>query len=288
MTRSMTAFARTETSGDWGRLVWEIRSVNHRYLETGLRLPDELRGLEGEVRTRIAARVGRGKVDCVLRFEKADTAASEVAVNEALATRLIRAAEQLAGMMASPAAMSPLEILRWPGVMAQREVDPEALAQAALHGLAGALDELTANRKREGAALRELVLQRCAAMRDVTAKLRVQVPLIIEAIRSRHAQRLLDLAASLDPARIEQETALLLQRLDVAEELDRLETHLTEVCRVLDQQEPVGRRLDFLMQELNREANTLGSKSAHVDTTGASIEMKVLIEQIREQIQNIE
>lgn len=288
MTRSMTAFARLETLGDWGRLAWEIRSVNHRYLETGLRLPEELRGIEGEVRARITQRIARGKVDCALRFEKGGETGEALRVNETLASQVIEAASRVARMMPDAAPMNPLDVLRWPGVMEQREVDQDSLARAALTLLDNALEELGAARAREGAKMREVVLQRCDAMRAVTATLRTQVPLIIESIRARHLQRLADLAGTLDPARVEQESAVLLQRLDVAEELDRLETHLSEVVRVLNQREPVGRRLDFLMQELNREANTLGSKSAHVDTSGASIELKVLIEQIREQIQNLE
>lgn len=288
MTRSMTAFARVESQGDWGRLAWEIRSVNHRYLETGLRLPDELRGIEGEVRARINQRIARGKVDCALRFEKAGDTGDALRVNEALAARVIEAATRVSRMMPEPAPMNALDVLRWPGVMEQREIDQDALGRAALALLEAALEELGAARAREGAKMRDVVLQRCASMRTVTGTLRTQVPLIIENIRARHVQRLQDLAGTLDPVRVEQESAVLLQRLDVAEELDRLESHLEEVVRVLNQREPVGRRLDFLMQELNREANTLGSKSAHVDTSGASIELKVLIEQIREQIQNLE
>ena len=288
MTRSMTAFARVESQGDWGRLAWEIRSVNHRYLETGLRLPEELRSIEGEVRSRINQRIARGKVDCALRFEKAGDAGDALRVNEALAARVIEAATRVSRMMPEAAPLSALDVLRWPGVMEQREVDQDTLGRAALTLLESALEELGSARAREGAKMRDVVLQRCASMRTVTAMLRTQVPLIIESIWARHVQRLQDLAGTLDPARVEQESAVLLQRLDVAEELDRLETHLEEVVRVLNQREPVGRRLDFLMQELNREANTLGSKSAHVDTSGASIELKVLIEQIREQIQNLE
>ena len=288
MTHSMTAFARVESVGDWGRLVWEIRSVNHRYLETGLRLPEELRNLEGEVRARVGQRLARGKVDCALRFEKGVESETALRVNEVLAAKLIDAASRLAQQIPAAAPLNPLDILRWPGVLEHREVDQEALSRAALAALDEALRELSATRAREGGKMREIVLSRCTAMRELTTTLRKQVPAIIEGIRARHVQRLQDLAGTVDAARVEHESALLLQRLDVAEELDRLETHLEEVGRVLAQKEPVGRRLDFLMQELNREANTLGSKSAHVDTSGASVELKVLIEQIREQIQNIE
>lgn len=288
MARSMTAFARHESSGEWGRLVWELRSVNHRHVEIGLRLPEELRSLEGEVRTRIAARLNRGKVDAGLRLDTSGEVDMQIRVNEELARRVIDAARVVSGLMDAHASLNPLEVLRWPGVLESRELDPDVLSAAALAALEEALSQMTEARTREGARLRELVLQRCAAIGDITRAMRTRVPQIIEAIRARQLQRIQEIAGTVDPARLEQECALLIQRLDVAEELDRLETHLTEVTRVLDQQEPIGRRLDFLMQELNREANTLGSKSAHVDTTGASVELKVLIEQIREQIQNIE
>ncbi len=288
MARSMTAFARHESTGEWGRLVWELRSVNHRHVEIGLRMPEELRALEGEVRTRIAARLNRGKVDAGLRLDTSGQVDVQIRVNEDLARRVIEAANVVGGLMAEHTPLNPLDVLRWPGVLESRELDPDVLSSAALSALDDALAQMSEARSREGARLREIVLQRCAAIGEITQTLRTRVPEIVESIKARQMQRIREIAGTLDPARVEQECALLIQRLDVAEELDRLETHLAEVSRVLDQQEPIGRRLDFLMQELNREANTLGSKSAHVDTTGASVELKVLIEQMREQIQNIE
>lgn len=288
MARSMTAFARLETTGTWGRAMWEIRSVNHRYLEIGLRLPEDLRVLEGEVRARIAQKLNRGKVDTALRFEAAGGEAGQLRVNTELARQVINATKAVSHLMDQPAPVSPLEVLRWPRVLETPEVDFDELSQAMLTQLDRTLDQLVDAREREGAKLAELVLDRCNVMRELTKTLRTRVPEIIHSIRTRHAARIEELAGTLDPARIEQECALLIQKLDVAEELDRLETHLVEVTRVMKQSQPIGRRLDFLMQELNREANTLGSKSAHVDTSGASVELKVLIEQIREQIQNIE
>jgi len=288
MARSMTAFARLETTGTWGRAMWEIRSVNHRYLEVGLRLPEELRVLEGEVRARLAQRLNRGKIDAALRFEAASGEAGQLRVNIELARQVIKATKAVAHLMDQPASVSPLEVLRWPRVLETPEVDFDELSQAMLAQLDQTLDQLVDAREREGAKLAELVLERCATMRALTKSLRTRVPEIIAAIRTRHAARIEELAGTLDPGRVEQECALLIQKLDVAEELDRLEAHLGEVARVMKQTQPIGRRLDFLMQELNREANTLGSKSAHVDTSGASVELKVLIEQIREQIQNIE
>jgi uncharacterized protein (TIGR00255 family) len=269
-------------------MTWELRSVNHRYVEIGLRLPDDLRALEGEVRSRIAAKLNRGKVDCSLRLDAPQGEAGQLRVNVGLARQLVGLAQQITDMLPAAQAPSPFDVLRWPGVIEGRETDPEALAAAALAALERALAQMVETREREGAKLRDVVLQRCAAMATITENMRRRVPEIIEALRARHVQRLHELAGALDPARVDQECALLIQRLDVAEELDRLETHLKEVSRVLDQQEPIGRRLDFLMQELNREANTLGSKSAHVDSSAAAVELKVLIEQIREQIQNIE
>ncbi len=288
MARSMTAFARLESTNTWGRVVWELRSVNHRYVEIGLRLPEELRALEGEVRNRITARVNRGKVDCALKFETSAREDFQIKVNDSVAREVLRAADKIAGWLPGAAPLNPLDVLRWPGVLENREVDFDSLSAAVLAELDRALAQLVETREREGHKLQDLVLQRCTAMADITKGLRLRVPEIIAAIRQRHAQRLTELAGTLDPVRVEQECALLIQRLDVAEELDRLEAHLAEVTRVMRQKEPIGRRLDFLMQELNREANTLGSKSAHVDTSGASVELKVLIEQIREQIQNIE
>lgn len=288
MARSMTAFARLETTGTWGRAMWEIRSVNHRYLEVGLRLPEDFRVLEGEVRARIAQKLNRGKVDAALRLEAAGGEAGQLRVNTELARQVINAAQAVSQLIERPAPIDPLDVLRWPRVLETPEVDFDELSQALLGQLDQALAQLVDAREREGAKLTELVLGRCAAMSEVTRTMRQRVPEIIAAIRTRHAARIEEVAGTLDPGRVEQECALLIQKLDVAEELDRLETHLDEVTRVLRQSQPIGRRLDFLMQELNREANTLGSKSAHVDTSGASVELKVLIEQIREQIQNIE
>lgn len=288
MARSMTAFARLETTGTWGRATWELRSVNHRYLEVGLRLPEDLRVLEGEVRARIAQRCNRGKIDAVLRFEAAGPGAGQLRVNLELARQVVAAAQAVAALAPETAPIDPLDVLRWPRVLETPELDFDELSTALLGQLDEALAQLVDSREREGAKLAEVTLARCAAMGELAAGLRVRVPEIIGAIRARHAARIAELAGNLDPARVEQECALLLQRLDVAEELDRLEAHLAEFSRVMKQSQPIGRRLDFILQELNREANTLGSKSAHIDTSGASVELKVLIEQIREQIQNLE
>ncbi len=288
MIRSMTAFARQQVRDAFGELTWELRSVNHRYLEVTVRLPEELRVLEPGVRERVAARLGRGKVECNLRFRPDEAAVGELRVNERLVGQLLDASQRLLHFLHTSSLPTVTDIMRWPGVLETAEQDLTPVQQAALQGLDAALDELVAAREREGARLAELIRQRLAAMREQVQKARERMPQVVEAVRERLRARLAEVAGELDPGRLEQEMALLAQRLDVDEEMDRLATHLDEVERVLGGDQPVGRRLDFLMQELNREANTLGSKSADAETTAISVEMKVLIEQMREQVQNIE
>ena len=288
MPLSMTSFARVEFEADYGRGAWELRSVNHRFAEIFVRLPEDFRSLEGAVRERIAASVKRGKLDCTLRFDTARTQFKALRVNERAAGEVVRAAQHIAALLGGDAAINPLDVLRWPGVTEAEEVDLDATAKLVLNTLDDALDQFLDGRRREGDKLKIMMLSRLAGVRDQIVVLETRVPEIIEAIRERYQQRIQDLADGLDESRVEQECALLLQRLDVAEELDRLGAHVEEVARVLDLDEAVGRRLDFLMQELNREANTLGSKSTHIDTAGAAINLKVLIEQMREQVQNLE
>jgi uncharacterized protein (TIGR00255 family) len=286
MTSSMTAFARHEESGDWGRAIWEIRTVNHRYLDMAIRLPEELRMLENTVREKISATIKRSKVDCILRFEAADSSAGAVPVNTALAEKLIRAAESLP--LNNPSALNPMDILRWPGVIDRETPDVEVLGKSLLETLNNCLPILIESRQREGAKLEIMLLDRCEAASQQVNLIRDKLPEITEKIRERYIKKANDLQVELDKERLEQEMLILAQKMDVAEELDRLETHIDEVKRVLNESVPVGRRLDFLMQELNREANTLGSKAANVDMSNVSVELKVLIEQMREQIQNIE
>ena len=288
MIHSMTAFARQERQGEWGAIQLELRSVNHRYLELSPRLPDELRVLETRLRERLAQGLSRGKVECTLRYQPPQEASSELQLNLELVRRLAHASREIDGIVYNPAPLNSLELLRWPGVIETRRIDQEALHQAVLETLALAIDELRASRAREGASLKTVILQRCDAAEAAVKSVQQRLPEIISGQRQRLLNRLQELSQELDPARIEQEIALLAQKIDVAEELDRLSMHINEVRRVLEASEPVGRRLDFLMQELNREANTLGSKSIDSDTTRASVDLKVLIEQMREQIQNIE
>lgn len=285
MVASMTAFARREDTGEWGHAVWEIRTVNHRYLDISIRLPEELRVLEGEVRECISARLKRGKVECNLRFNS-ELAAGDLNVNTGLIEKIVQASGDLP--VNNPAPINPVDILRWPGVIDKNTADLEQLGNSLLNLLNQALENIIENRHREGEKIREMVETRCDLSLQQVHRLREIIPEIIASTSDRHMARVREIGIEPDNGRLEQEIALLSQKLDVAEELDRLETHTLEVKRVLTDAGPVGRRLDFLMQEMNREANTLGSKSAHIDTSNASIELKVLIEQMREQIQNIE
>ena len=288
MISSMTAYARKESRTDDGELVWEIRSVNHRYLEPFVRLPEEFRVLEPAVRERLGQRLGRGKLDCSLRFSASGSAASDILVNERMARQVIDAAGQIDHLLHEAVPPRTMDILRWPGVIETQEKDFSQLQKQAMDMLDQVINDLIAARQREGERLGELIRQRCAAMREHVKQVRVLMPKVIESIRERLKARLAELSEGLDEGRLEQEMVLLAQKLDVDEEMDRLWSHLDEIDDVLKRKEPIGRRLDFLMQELNREANTLTSKSADVETTRIGVELKVLIEQMREQIQNIE
>ncbi|WP_266180675.1 YicC/YloC family endoribonuclease [Dyella humicola] len=286
MIRSMTAYASAETTGPAGTLSCELRTVNHRYLELSPRLPDELRVFESALRERIGARLSRGKVDITVRL-RGEARGESLQVNAAVLARL---SELALDMEASFPRMKIefTELLRFPGVLQQAEVEPEMLQGALLDVLERALDALTATREREGSKLAELLKDRLDAIERIVADVRTWMPQIREGLRARLESRLADIKQPADPGRLEQELVLQITRTDVDEELDRLSTHISETRRVLGMQEPVGRRLDFLMQEFNREANTLGSKSIDSRSTNAAVELKVLIEQMREQVQNIE
>jgi uncharacterized protein (TIGR00255 family) len=284
----MTAFARQEQRDDLGGLVWELRSVNHRYLEISVRLPEEFRAIEPSLRELVAQKLGRGKVDCSLRFEAGSDGTAGLKVNERLAMQIIEAAKEIGHLQHEAVPPRTVDIMRWPGVLEVEKQDFTPLQQRAQRLLSEALDSMVDNRKREGARLAELVQQRCSAMHEQIEKVRERMPMVLDGIRERLRTKLDELSEDLDDGRLEQEMAILCQRLDVDEEMDRLEAHLKEVDQVLERDEPVGRRLDFLMQELNREANTLSSKSNDAETTKIAVEMKVLIEQMREQVQNIE
>jgi uncharacterized protein (TIGR00255 family) len=288
MINSMTAFSRELYRGDEGELVWELRSVNHRFLEMFVRLPEDLRGLEPAVRERVGQRLARGKLDCTLRYRPGPGQTGSLSVNRALVQGLQAAAEELANLLGRYDAPGPLELMRWPGVLQEQPADLTPVQAKALELLDRALDGIEATRAREGERLAETIRQRCSVMHEHTSAVRGRMPQVLEEIRARIAARLQEAMEQLDANRLEQEMVLLAQRLDVDEEMDRLATHLDEVQRVVGAGGTVGRRLDFLMQELNRETNTLTSKTSDVEVTRRAVDMKVLIEQMREQIQNIE
>jgi len=288
MIRSMTAFSRQQGTTENGLLVWELRSVNHRFSEVSLRLPEDLRFLEGKIREQIGKRVKRGKIDANLRFQSAVVDEQPLEIDTELTKKLANATREVDQLLYNAAPINALDVLKWPGVLKAREPDTDQLGADTLALLDTALTELLETRAREGEKLKAVIVSRCDAIEVQVARVAERLPEILQTMRQRLEGRLQEIKGELDPARVEQEIVLLANKADVDEELDRLNTHISEVRRVLEQDEPVGRRLDFLMQELNREANTLGSKSVHTDTTGASVELKVLIEQMREQIQNIE
>ncbi|MBK1724390.1 YicC/YloC family endoribonuclease [Thiocystis violacea] len=288
MIKSMTAFARETRNSDLGELTWELRTVNHRFLEPHIRLPEELRALEVQVRARLMASLQRGKVDCSLRYSPAVGACGALRINTSFVEQLLVAGKEIAGITGRPYEPSSFELLRWPGVLQEQEPDLDRLTAEALAVLDAAIDSLLATRAREGERLEALLRDRCSRLQESVVRVRARMPEVIAGIRTRIAERLAELRNELDPMRLEQEIALIAAKLDVDEEMDRLEAHVAEVLEVLARDEPVGRRLDFLMQELNREANTLGSKSSDVTVTREAVEMKVLIEQMREQVQNLE
>ena len=288
MVYSMTGFARIEKRESWGELIWEIRSVNHRYLETFLRMPEELRGFETKCRDLAGKKLNRGKIDCQLRFKKLHTANQSLLLDEGLAKQVVHLCHEIESILPHAASLDALNILRWPGVVMEPELEMDSVGQGVVESFEQALDELLVVRAGEGERLKAMLLQRCSSIETIVRDVRANRPQVIDAIREKLNLRLQELVEKPDMDRLEQELVMQAQKLDVDEELDRLESHITEVREVLERDEPTGRRLDFLMQEFNREANTLGSKSSHVETTRASVDLKVLIEQMREQVQNIE
>lgn len=287
MIRSMTGFARRERQYPWGLLAWELKTVNHRYLEVGCRLPEEFRAAEAEFRQAVSAAVRRGKAECSLHFRpSAPSGALEIDA-EVLAA-LTDKAQQVAARAGTAARIAVLDLLRWPGVLRDqaRETGPMV---AAAHALLGeALADLSRFRDSEGGRLREALEQRCAGLNDLAARVVERLPEVRARMRAKLLERVAQLTSDVDHDRLEQELAILAQRLDVDEEIDRLRGHVAEVLKAFAAREPAGRRLDFLMQELNREANTLSSKSQDLETTRTAVDMKVLIEQMREQVQNVE
>ena len=288
MMLSMTAFSRQQSEQEWGSLTWEIRSVNHRYLEVSLRLPDLFRGLENSIRGAVRKKLSRGKIECQLRYKAGESFQSELHLNRALIQKLIQANMEIEQLTGASTVLSSTEILRWPGVIQDQEFDITAIEKPAFELFGDALEDLVASRQREGEELKGFIQKRIASIRKIVSTVKTAMPEILAAQRQNLADKLDALKADLEPSRLEQEITLLAQKADVDEELDRLASHLNEVERVLSNAGQKGRRLDFLMQELNREANTLSSKSIVAETTLSAVELKVLIEQMREQIQNVE
>lgn len=284
----MTGFARHIGEGPSGTLTVELRAVNHRYLDVQFRLPDELRSKEVELRNQVGEVLKRGKVECSMHFRRADADDDELAINDALLRKISAGIAEVAKTLPLAGKVDPVDVLRWPGVVLEPTIDAEPVYAGAKAALDGALTALSQMRRSEGARITAMLESRCQDIQKIGATVRERMPEVLASVRQRQQERLAKLDVSADPERLETELALVAQKLDVDEELDRLESHVTEILEVLARTEPVGRRLDFLMQELNREANTLGSKSADTETTRAAVELKVLIEQMREQIQNIE
>jgi uncharacterized protein (TIGR00255 family) len=288
MLKSMTGFARAERSTPAGLLAWEIRSVNHRYLEVGLRLPEELRASEAEFRRTIGAVARRGKVDAAFYVRLGAAAGRELALDEELLSALIERAERTSKRLGGAGRIDAVDLLRWPGVVKESERDTAGLVAAATELLAEALASFTASRASEGERIGQMLASRAVQVVAIVDAVAARLPDVQARIRARLGERLASLRVEVNPERLEQEIALLVQRMDVAEELDRLRSHVDELTATMASGDAVGRKLDFLMQEFNREANTLSSKSQDVDTTRQSVELKVLIEQMREQIQNVE
>ena len=286
--RSMTAFAQCNKEYDWGTVSWEIRAVNQRYLDVHLKLPDNWRKLESPIREQLRKALNRGKVEVSLRIGAITSSTEALQINQALAQQLGDAATALNKQLGQESAVDPLEILKWPGVIQQAEQDADSQQKSLMSAFKNAVQELVDTREREGADLKLMIEQRLESIQKITDELRQKMPNIVAAQRKKLQQKIADLSVELEPERVEAEIVLLAQKADVDEELDRLDTHVSETNRVLQKGGACGRRLDFLMQELNREANTLSSKAIVTDSTQAAVELKVLIEQMREQIQNIE
>ena len=288
MLNSMTGFARETVDTSFGTLTCELRAVNHRYLDIQFRLPEELRVKEIELRGRIGDVLKRGKVECGLHLRRGAGGGSELNLNVELVAQLAARVDEIRDRLPDAAPLDPVDVLRWPGVVTDAEIDAEPLYEEAVRLLDRALGAIAAMRASEGRRIGEMIDSRLGEILDIASSVRARMPDVLDAVRAKQRERIDKLDVDADPARLETELALIAQKLDVDEEIDRLESHVSEVRKAMESGEPTGRRLDFLMQELNREANTLGSKSADTETTKAAVDLKVLIEQMREQIQNVE
>jgi uncharacterized protein (TIGR00255 family) len=287
MIHSMTAFARIEAQENWGQICWELRSVNHRYLDITIRLPEEFRQLDVFIREVLQSHLKRGKIDCTLYFQSNKNDNGQWHINQDLIKQLWEAISEINTLIGSRTPPNAIDILRWQGVLETTPLNIEKIGETVKEHFQIALTQLLAHRQREGAQLSTLIEQRCDAIATLVGQIRTELPLILQAQREKLQARLAELV-EVNSERLEQEIAILAQKMDIAEELDRLDTHLIEIRQTMMQNQAVGRRLDFLVQELHREANTLGSKSNHINTSSCAVELKVLIDQMREQTQNIE
>jgi len=295
MLKSMTAFARVEENHTLGQFVWEIRSINHRYLEMNFRLPEDARAAEFVLRKHLQDALSRGKIDCSLKLRTTSDTQVELTINEPLVDSLLKQVQQLRDKATVRAqdtlqvgAVNPMDILNWPGVTEQNTVDQNLLLDIVKSSFEKTVEALVENRQVEGARLRELIIKRLDELKHLIKDVRSRRPQVLQSVREKIISRIEEINIDIEMTRVEQELVIMAQKLDVEEELDRLDSHLDELNMVVNSEKPVGRRMDFLMQELNREANTLSSKSADIKTTQAAVDMKVCIEQMREQIQNIE
>ena len=288
MTHSMTAFARQESSTECYVLVWEMRSFNHRYLEINIRVPDSLRSIENSIRGAIRSNFTRGKIECHLRYQITEKSSGSIKIDTQLVSNLLSATEQIKSLSEETSPLGMSEILKWPGVIIDNDSDSLALESDAISLFKKTMEDLKTSRAREGKELGSFIQARSHSVLEIIAKTRELMPQILTRERNQLLEKISKLKIDVDSSRLEAEIVLLTQKADIEEELDRLHTHITEVQRVLTLKESKGRRLDFLMQELNREANTLSSKSIVIETTRSAVDLKVLIEQMREQIQNVE
>jgi len=288
MIRSMTAFARQDSQGEWGTLTCEIRTVNHRYLEPSFRLPEALRELENAFREQLRLQLKRGKVDVSMRLQTSDAASQSFEVSDDMARAVNDAANHVNRILDNPAHINALDVLRWPGVLSVKELDYSPAREAAAELFERTVADLVSVREREGERLRPLFEDRLTTMGGLVSNVRERMPELLKAQEQHLKDRFEKAKVELDPERVAQEMVMLAQKSDVAEELDRLDAHISEVRETLSSDDAIGRRLDFLMQELNREANTLSSKSIDAGVTRIAVDLKVLIEQMREQVQNLE
>ena len=284
----MTAYGRVENSEGQNSISCEIRSVNHRYSEISIRLPEELRPLEQKIRDHISGKIKRGKIECNIRIEKHNAYDESLSINQDLLKNIIEAAKRINSDLSTSAPLDSLDLLRWPGVLEKSTLDVKEIDKLLFPLVNEAIDIVVDTRQREGEKIKKMLTDRCTKIKEIISNVKKQIPDILKNYRKKLIQRVQEISDELENDRLEQELLFLSQKADIEEEIDRLGAHVDEVVRVIDRKEPIGRRLDFLMQEMNRESNTLGSKSNHIYTSNASVELKVVIEQMREQIQNIE